>query len=73
MGVPVLALGHAAHMMLTALGGACAGTGISRRKVDVHFEQSVLFARAEDGERFIREAQTLMLPASVRMSASGAG
>ena len=73
MGVPVLALGQAAHMMLMAMGGACAGTGISRRKVDVHFEKSVLFSGAEDGERYIREAQTLMLPASVRMSASGAG
>ena len=26
LGIPVLALGHAAHMLITAMGGACAGT-----------------------------------------------
>ena len=73
LGVPVLAVGHTAHMMLMTLGGACAGTGIFHRKVDVHFEESVLFTGAEDGERYIREAQTLMLPANLRMTASGGG
>lgn len=73
LGVPVLAVGHAAHMMLTALGGACAGTGILHRRTEVHYEKSRLFAGAEDGERYIRETQTLMLPASLRMTASGGG
>ena len=73
MGVPVLALGHAAHMMLTVMGGACAGMGLQNRRADVHYEESALFAGAEDGERGITEAQMLMLPANVRMTASGAG
>ena len=71
--VPVLGVGHAAHMMLTALGGACAGTAILHRRTDVHYEDSRLFTGVEDGERYIRETQTLMLPASLRMTASGGG
>lgn len=73
LGVPVLAIGHAAHMMLTALGGACAGTAILHRRTEVHYEESRLFAGAEDGERYIRETQTLMLPGNLRMTASGGG
>ena len=73
IGVPVLAVGHASHMMLTALGGACAGTAILHHRTDVHYESSPLFAGVEDGERYIRETQTLMLPGNLRMTASGGG
>lgn len=30
--IPVLALGHAAHMLIAAMGGACAGAAISEKK-----------------------------------------
>ena len=73
LGIPVLAQGYASHRMLTALGGACAGVGITHRRTEVHFEESRLFSGVEDGERPIREAQTLMLPASVTLAASGGG
>ncbi|MCR4706531.1 MAG: hypothetical protein K5746_01155 [Clostridiales bacterium] len=73
LGVPVLAVGHASHMMLTALGGACAGTAILHRRTEVHYEESRLFSDLSDEERYIRETQTLMLPASLRMTASGGG
>ena len=37
LGIPVLALGHAAHMLIAAMGGACAGAAISA-------QESVLFS-----------------------------
>ena len=39
LGIPVLALGHAAHMLITAMGGACAGTAISHRKASVQYAE----------------------------------
>ena len=70
LGIPVLALGHTAHMLLTALGGACADVALSGRKAAVSYGESELFAGVENGERLIGEARVLMLPPDVRMSAS---
>jgi len=73
LGVPVLALGHAAHMLLAAQGGASAGTAITDRKAMIEYGDSLLFSYLEDGERYIPEALTLMLPADVKMTASASG
>lgn len=70
LGVPVLALGNAAHMLLTALGGACADIELRGRKATITYGESALFAGVESGERLIGEARMLMLPQDVRMSAS---
>ena len=70
LGIPVLALGHTAHMLLTALGGACADVSLCGKKAAVSYGESALFAGVENGERLIGEARVLMLPPDVRMSAN---
>ena len=71
--IPVLALGHASHMMLAAQGGASAGQAITDKKASIHYEKSLLFTGLEDGERFFKEVMTLMLPLDVQMIASASG
>ena len=73
LGVPVLALGHAAHMLLAAQGGASAGVAMADRKAMIEYGDSLLFKRVADGERYIPEALTLMLPADIQMTASASG
>lgn len=73
LGIPVLALGHASHMMLAALGGASAGVAISEKKAAIQYEQSPLFAGLADGERYLKEVMTLMLPMDLQMIASAGG
>lgn len=73
LGIPVLAMGHAAHMLLAAQGGASAGVAMADRKAMIEYGESLLFARVADGERYIPEALTLMLPADVQMTASASG
>lgn len=73
LGVPVLAMGHAAHMLLAAQGGASAGVAMVDRKAMIEYGDSLLFSGVADGERYIPEALTLMLPADVRMTASASG
>ena len=73
LGIPVLALGHASHMLLAAQGGASAGIAISEKKANVQYEESALFAGLTEGERYLKEAMTLMLPLDVAMTASAAG
>ncbi|MBP3657513.1 MAG: phosphoadenosine phosphosulfate reductase family protein [Clostridia bacterium] len=73
LGIPVLALGHASHMLLAAQGGACAGVALSGRKAAVCCEESALLRNLYGGERYIEEALVLMLPPDVRMIASAGG
>lgn len=73
LNIPVLALGHAAHMLIAAMGGACAGTAIAEKKAGVQYADCGLFDGVEDGERYIQEAVTLMLPADVQVTASAGG
>lgn len=70
---PVLALGEAAYTLLRALGGANAGVAMSEKKALVTYEKSALFTGVADGERFFKEAQTLMLPADIAETASAGG
>ena len=71
--IPVLALGHAAHMLIAAMGGACAGAAISEKKANVQYADCKLFTGVEGGERYIQEAMTLMLPADVQVTAGANG
>ena len=71
--IPVLALGHAAHMLIAAMGGACAGAAISEKKANVQYADCKLFNGVEGGERYIQEAVTLMLPADVQVTAQRPG
>ncbi|MBQ2989755.1 MAG: hypothetical protein IJD60_00505 [Clostridia bacterium] len=71
--IPVLALGHAAHMLLCAQGGACADVAISERKAHIEYGASLIFSGLADGERYFKEALMLMLPPDVQMTASGGG
>ncbi|MBR6787634.1 MAG: phosphoadenosine phosphosulfate reductase family protein [Clostridia bacterium] len=73
LGIPVLALGHASHMMLAAQGGASAGVALAEKRVHIQFEKSMLFAGIENGERYLKEVMTLMLPLDVQVTASAAG
>lgn len=73
LGIPVLALGHAAHLLLGSLGGASADTAISEKKALIQYGDSALFAGVREGERYLKQAQTLMLPIGVTETASAAG
>ena len=73
LGIPVLALGHAAHLLLGSLGGASADTAISEKKALVQYGESALFAGVREGERYLKQAQTMMLPTGVTETASAAG
>ena len=71
--IPILALGHASHMMLAAQGGASAGVAMAEKKASIKFGESRLFAGLDGGERYLKEIMTLMLPLDVQMTASAAG
>jgi len=73
LGIPVLAMGHPAHRLIDCQGGACAGTALSEKKAAIEYEKSELFAGIADGERYIKEARTLMLPPDVRETARAGG
>lgn len=73
LGIPVLALGHAAHLLLAVLGGASADTAISERKAMIEYSESMLFAGVSSGERYLAQAQTLMLPPDVTETARAGG
>jgi len=73
LGIPVLAMGHAAQHMLSCLGGACAGAALMEKKAAIEYENGELFAGVADGERYFKEAHTLMLPAELQETARAAG
>lgn len=73
LGIPVLAVGRAAYRLLACMGGANAGEAITEKKAHVVYGRSDLFTGVADGDRFFREAQTLMLPADVIETASAGG
>ena len=52
LGIPVLALGHASHMLLAAQGGASAGVALTDKKASVRYEDSPLFTDLTGGERW---------------------
>lgn len=73
LGVPVLAMGHAAQCLLACQGGACADAALVEKKATIEYEKSELFVGIADGERYIKQAHTLMLPPEVQETARAAG
>lgn len=73
LGIPVLAIGHTAHMLLGCMGGASADVAIREKKALIEYGKSMLFTGLGEGERYIRQAQTLMLPTGVKEIAEAAG
>ena len=73
LGIPVLAMGHTAKMLLSCMGGAGADAALEEKKAAVEYGESELFAEIADGERYIKLAYTLMLPPDVREIASAGG
>ena len=73
LGIPMLAFGHASRPLLTCLGGACADTAISKKKALIQYGESMLFRGVREGERYLKEAKTLMLPTGVAETACAAG
>lgn len=73
MDVPVLAMGHASHMLLAAMGGVGADAAILGRKATIEYGDSALFSGVSGGERYIEEALTLMLPPDVHEIAGAGG
>ena len=73
LGIPVLALGHTAQLLLSSLGGASADTAISEKKALVQYGASALFTGVREGERYLKRAQTMMLPTGVTETANAAG
>ena len=71
--IPLLALGHASHMLLAAMGGATAGHALKGKKANVQYGESPLFNGLTVGERYLQEIMTLMLPTDVEMIARAAG
>lgn len=73
LGIPVLAMGHAAQRLIACMGGACADAALLEKKAAIEYEESDLFEGIVDGERYIKEAHTLMLPPEVQETARAAG
>lgn len=73
LGIPVLAMGHASHMLLSAMGGACASAAIAGKKAMIEYGESALFQGVSSGDRYMEEALTLMLPPNVRETAEAGG
>jgi len=73
LGIPVLAMGQPAQQLIACQGGACAGVALSEKKAAIEYEKSELFAGVADGERYIKEAHTLMLPPDVQETARAGG
>lgn len=71
--IPVLALGHTAHALLRSMGGASVDVAIHEKKALVQYGESELFAHVREGERYLKQVKTLMLPTGVRGTASAAG
>ena len=60
LGIPVLALGHASHMLLAAQGGASAGVAIVEKKANIQYEASDLFTGMESEERLAEDMDALL-------------
>jgi len=65
LGIPVLAMGHTAQLLIECQGGACADAVLVEKKASIEYRNCVLFEGIADGERYIEEAHTLMLPPDI--------
>jgi GMP synthase (glutamine-hydrolysing) len=70
LGVPVLAMGSSARLMLKALGGAYAPTALGNCTAQVTFGQSPLFEGLGESERYFECMDALELPEGARAIAT---
>ena len=61
-GLPILALGDAAGMLLAALGGAVGDPLLQGAVIGVQYQDSPLFAEVENGERLLQNVREFTLP-----------
>lgn len=65
-GMPLLALGDAAHLLLNQLSGTVGDIALQNAVAPVHFAESPLTENVEDGERLFPCARELHLPEHVK-------
>lgn len=70
-GLPVLALGRSARLLLLALGGQPGATRLEKATSHVRFLNGPLFAGLSEAERYFERAEEWTLPEGVRASAEG--
>lgn len=70
LGVPILAMGASARLLLKALGGSCAPTALSNSTAQVTFAQSPLFEGLGESERYFERLDALELPENARAIAT---
>ena len=70
LGVPVLAMGASARLILKALGGSYTPTALSNCTAQVTFGQSPLFQGLGESERYFECMDTLELPEGARTIAT---
>ncbi len=63
-GIPLLALGDAAALVLTALGGAVGGPALQNAVARLEYQACPLLSGLEDGERMLPCAREMQLPAA---------
>ena len=63
-GIPLLALGDAAALVLTALGGAAGGPALQNAVARLEYQACPLLSGLEDGERMLPCAREMQLPAA---------
>ena len=73
IGVPVLALGSAAHAMLMGFGTPKSDVAIQKEVIPVEYAQTPLFEDVSAGERFIEFAATFALPERYQVIADSEG
>ncbi len=62
MDIPVLAMGYAARALCVAEGGRLDGVAVESQVKDVPIPESPLFEGVENGARYIRRADRMLLP-----------
>jgi GMP synthase (glutamine-hydrolysing) len=72
MGVPILAMGTGARLLLKALGGTSAPTAVVNSTAEVTFEPCLLFDGLGESERFFERLDALELPEGARAVATTA-
>lgn len=70
LGVPILAMGSSARLLLRALGGSSAPTAVSECTAQVTFDPSPLFEGLGESERYFEQLDALELPENARVIAT---
>ena len=73
IGIPVLALGSAAHVMLSHLGALESENAVKKEVIPVEYMQTPLFEDVSAGERFFEFAASYRLPERFQIIANSEG